>query len=77
MTKRLLGFRFDNRAFVMSIALSFCYWVQNSIMFALKITCSSAGSGGTSKKLSFRRANYQSLRKIEKQWAEYKSFQEG
>ena len=29
---------------------------------ALKITCSSAGSGSTSKKLSFRRANYQSLK---------------
>lgn len=29
---------------------------------ALKITCSSAGSNSTSKKLSFRRANYQSLK---------------
>ena len=29
---------------------------------ALKITCSSAGSSSTSKKLSFRRANYQSLK---------------
>lgn len=28
----------------------------------LKITCSSAGSGSSSKKLSFRRANYQTLR---------------
>lgn len=27
----------------------------------LKITCSAAGSGSSSKKLSFRRANYQSL----------------
>lgn len=29
---------------------------------ALKITCSGAGSSSTSKKLSFRRANYQSLK---------------
>ena len=29
---------------------------------ALTITCSSAGSSSTSKKLSFRRANYQSLK---------------
>ena len=29
---------------------------------ALKMTCSSAGSSSTSKKLSFRRANYQSLK---------------
>lgn len=28
---------------------------------ALKITCSAAGSASSSKKLSFRRANYQSL----------------
>lgn len=29
---------------------------------SLKITCSSAGSAGSSKVLSFRRANYQSLK---------------
>lgn len=38
--------------------------LKNKIIsqITLKITCSAAGSGSTSKKLSFRRANYQTLK---------------
>ena len=40
ITKRLLGFRFDNRAFVLSIALSFCFGCKD---YQEKVDSNAAG----------------------------------